>query len=991
MAGWLQFSKPDTLPSYDDAVSAYRLGGPFMARIRRRLQQCSAFYVRFVLAFLIGGLCFASFHGYALRPRAHVLSDASTLHFLRRFHASTTQCDAISIFPERPAMPRRNNPRWSDKTGQKMTIVLRNATLFDGQKVLPYPMDVIFTKGLIVRITETSNKYNPPKDALEFNLGGRWTTPGLVDMHSHHLLMSWPGNDMTDDGNELNKETGAITAMGRVIDALKPYDLATSLICSGGVTSSLILPGSANLIGGEGVPVKNAVRSGESGEPTVEDMLLERGVPWESRRRYMKMAFGENPKVVWDHTRQGTAMLLRKHMQKAKELMDKQDDFCVAIKSSSTWSDHQKAQFIQENGVFPSQIELESTIGVLRGKILVQNHNYEPEDMETMLRISHEFGFRVGAFHHALEAWQVPELLLREGDNITIATFAEFSLYKQEAYFPSLFSSSILHQSHVPVAFKSDHSVGGVLNAKYLLSQAAVGHAFHLPEEAALQSVTSIPAKAIGLDYRIGYAQVGYDADIAIWDSHPLSTGATPLQVFIDGRPQLDQSQVTEATGTNISDMFWGNMPGKKPQVRFEPEEDQREDVCVKSIGADGFIINGIRKAFVDNYPELAAEVELVQEHEELRLVIDDGRIVCLGPPPKCDRWSNALKVRGNPVEISLRNGHLLPGLTAMTGGLGMREIDVIKTTGDGDAVGQSIDDPDSVVYAKYGVWLDGKTFARARLGGVTRAISPPIGDASGFVHGISVEILTSGKRTLFNGGIVQGEVALHVAIDDMTQDSEGTISNGIKRLRKMIETRTSRNETVYDRVASGILPLVVYSNNKYDLQQIILLKRDFPTVNLIILGGKEIHLVAKELVAAHIPVILSESRPAPETFRGKDALPGPPLSRSTASYLSEAGVHYALASLELPFTTSFRIHELGPEAGWVAKFAGLDDREAIRLVTSNLESILGLKPSKDLVIFEGNPLEFGATTVLIFEQDEDVGKLEVSTCFPREHQGRSK
>ncbi|SPJ88910.1 uncharacterized protein FTOL_12805 [Fusarium torulosum] len=134
-------------------------------------------------------------------------------------------------------------------------------------------------------------------------------------------------------------------------------------------------------------------------------------------------------------------------------------------------------------------------------------------------------------------------------------------------------------------------------------------------------------------------------------------------------------------------------------------------------------------------------------------------------------------------------------------------------------------------------------------------------------------------------------------------------------------------------------------------------MKNDFPSVNLVIFGGEEAPLVAKELAASNIPLILSENQPSPDTFRSKDTAIGPPLTRYVASYLSEAGVKYGLSVAENSFIGSFRIHDLGPEAGWTAKFAHHDENEAIRLITSNIETILGLAPSRDLVVFEGNPL----------------------------------
>ncbi|POR34075.1 Uncharacterized protein TPAR_05713 [Tolypocladium paradoxum] len=587
-------------------------------------------------------------------------------------------------------------------------------------------------------------------------------------------------------------------------------------------------------------------------------------------------------------------------------------------------------------------------------------------------------------------SWQIPEALKEKEENVTLAIFAEFSLYKWEAYSPSLCAGHLLDKHGIPVAYKSD----GPTNAKYLASQSAIGHSFHLPEDKALQAISSIPAKAIDLDHRVGYYRPGYDADLVVWGLHPLSVGATPLQVFVDGVPQLDDS---------------------KPQ---------KGDILSAAEGAQSFIIKGIHKTFLENYPALAAFVTGRSE-EPLDLVIDGGNIVCLGPAQVCAEKTKALEADGRALKLSLQNGHVLPGLTAVTKALGTRKIAAEEETGDGDAKGQKIGDAKTVAYAKHGIWLDGKSFARARMGGVTRAITAPVRESGGMVQGVSVEILTGGKKILLDGGIVQDDVALHLVLDEGTKASEDTVGAGVQHLRKMLQDgKGKQHATIYGKVQRGELPLVVTSKTRsacrtvryagqryadtrytsqYDLQQLTMIKRDFPGTELVIMGGKEApyvrcswkmksddgEQVAKDLAAANIQVILAQNRPSGDEFRSRDAVMGPPLSRSRsiASHLTEAGVTFALELLRSPcpwITASIR-SSLGPEAGWAAKYAGLNERETVRLVTTNVESILGLKKSKDLVVFEGSPLQYGATAVLSFHAGAETGKLEVATCFPRE------
>lgn len=335
----------------------------------------------------------------------------------KRFQAGLASCAANTKLPTRSdPRDRRENPRWNTASGQNHTVVLRNATLFDGTDFSQDAVDIVFSKGLITSVTPSHGAAPAPAGAEEVQLHGAHVTPGLVDMHSHHLVEDWPAVSEIADGNEMLGGLGPLTPFVRVLDSMKAYDVATRLIASGGVTSSLVIPGSANIMGGEGTVVKNAWRAGPNGEFVVEEMLLEHGLPASGRRRYMKMACGENPIGVYKHTRMGNAWVLRKWLARARELVDRQDRWCEAAGRAAVASAGERAGLLAEEGGYPEELELDSTAGMLRGQVAMHNHCYEPEDFETMLRVSHEFGFRVRAFHHAISAWQVPEMLKEYGE-----------------------------------------------------------------------------------------------------------------------------------------------------------------------------------------------------------------------------------------------------------------------------------------------------------------------------------------------------------------------------------------------------------------------------------------------------------------------------------------------------------------------------------------------------------------------------------------------
>lgn len=141
--------------------------------------------------------------------------------------------------------------------------------------------------------------------------------------------------------------------------------------------------------------------------------------------------------------------------------MQQQNEWCLSAAAAQESGDENtivKLSSISEdvlNSV--DALELDSTIAMLRGKININVHCYEPEDFEDMLLHSHEFGFRVNAFHHALSAWKVPEMLKEKGENLTIATFSDFGLYKKEAYDSNLYAGKILADHKIPIAYKSDH------------------------------------------------------------------------------------------------------------------------------------------------------------------------------------------------------------------------------------------------------------------------------------------------------------------------------------------------------------------------------------------------------------------------------------------------------------------------------------------------------------------------------------------------------
>lgn len=384
------------------------------------------------------------------------------------------------------------------------------------------------------------------------------------------------------------------------------------------------------------------------------------------------------------------------------------------------------------------------------------------------------------------------------------------------------------------MAYKSDHGMEDT-SAQYLLLQAAVAHSFGLPADKALQSVTSIPAAAIDIDNRVGYVKAGYDADMVVWDAHPLSVGATPKQVYIDGVATLDPVKVKQNGARIAVNRGFGMDNGAgKPAMRATISEEDREEVCISSRKTgQAFVIVGISKSFLDQFPALLSTAgNDPTTDESLTLVIDNGGVTCLGAGSACSATASQLhehRGKDNVVSIRLKNGHLTQGLTAVTSALGIEEISTDPDTGDGAANIVSPKDAkitDNIDFAKYGVSLGGsavkaKVFARARLGGITRAIQPPM-TKGGLITGVSTGMRTALHSTLLNGGLFQEDVAMHVALGNDAKANEGTISMAIERLRALIKagrkrergTEESDAKSLWALIANGSMPLVIKADS---------------------------------------------------------------------------------------------------------------------------------------------------------------------------------
>ena len=361
---------------------------------------------------------------------------------------------------------------------------------------------------------------------------GQWVTPGIIDAHSHLGVYAAPGVEAHSDGNEA---TSPNTAEVWAEHSVWPQDPQFPLALAAGVTTMQILPGSANLFGGRSVTVKNVPARGVDG-------MKFPGAPYG-----LKMACGENPKRVYGS--KGRAPSTR-----MGNVAGYRDAWIQAAKYRQSWDDYERKRKAGEKADPPNRdLKLETLAGVLAGDILVQNHCYRADEMLTMIDIAKEFGYKVTAFHHAVEAYKIADVLAANG--ICADMWADWWGFKMEAFDGIRENIALVEKAGACAIVHSDSSEGiQRLNQEAAKAMAAGNRmGMHLREEDAIRWLTINPARSLGVGDKTGSLEPGKMADVVLWSGNPFSVYSRPNKVYIDGALAFDR-----------------NDPAHQPEMDFE-------------------------------------------------------------------------------------------------------------------------------------------------------------------------------------------------------------------------------------------------------------------------------------------------------------------------------------------------------------------------------------------------------------------------------------
>jgi imidazolonepropionase-like amidohydrolase len=434
-----------------------------------------------------------------------------------------------------------------------LALFAANPVLIKNATVLTVSHGAIQNASILMRdgkITEVGTNIQAPADAIVIDASGQYVTPGLIDTHEHIAA------EATNEGSV------AVSSMTDICGVVNPEDVGIFRELAGGITTIATIHGSANPIGGSNCVLK--LRWGK----TAKEMMFEGAMPG------LKFALGENPTRPgqqtqgqattraprYPATRMGVEDVIRSAFNDARNYMNE-------------WNTYNKRVAAGERSLVPPRknLTLEPLVEVLQGKRLVFCHGYREDEMLMILKLSDEFGFKINSFVHGLEAYKIAKEIAAHGT--VVSTFSDWYSYKVEANDAIPYNAAVLMKKGVLVTLNSDDAQ----LARHMNQEAAKLVRYgDVSEDDALKTITINAAKELHLENRVGSIDVGKDADLVIWDKHPLSNYAKVNKTIIDGQVYFDRDQA-------LKDQL-----AKEKEVKDLTEKERKNAAQRPATGAPG-------------------------------------------------------------------------------------------------------------------------------------------------------------------------------------------------------------------------------------------------------------------------------------------------------------------------------------------------------------------------------------------------------------------
>jgi imidazolonepropionase-like amidohydrolase len=404
--------------------------------------------------------------------------------------------------------------------------------------------DVLIRDG---KIAAVGKDVDAPSSVRVVDASGKYVMPGIIDAHSH-IAISGPVNEWTNP----------VTSEVRVEDVVDPYDITLYRALAGGVTTSHIMHGSANVIGGQCETIKHRY-----GELDPEKLKL-KGAP-----RTIKFALGENPTRVHGlgfnvppFTRMGVEQVIRESFTEAQRYREEWEQYRADLKSGKKRKPPEYS------------LRLQALVDVLDNKVIIQCHSYRADEILMLVRVLKDFGVKRITFQHVNEGFKVAPELAEFGAMASV--FSDWWAYKFEVYYSTAYNAAILTRNGVITSINSDSPE---LN-RHLYHEAAksLRHG-DLTENECLRMITINPAKQLGIEDRVGSLEVGKDGDVAIFSADPLSIYARPVMTIVDGVVRFDAENDPDDMRLRIN-----------PEERIEAvlsDDADGHDRCMEGVETD--------------------------------------------------------------------------------------------------------------------------------------------------------------------------------------------------------------------------------------------------------------------------------------------------------------------------------------------------------------------------------------------------------------------
>jgi imidazolonepropionase-like amidohydrolase len=807
-------------------------------------------------------------------------------------------------------------------------VAIRNATLLTVTKGTIANGTIVLRDGKIAAI---GANVQIPAGAEIYDGTGKFVSPGIIDCHSHIA------ND------DINEGAVAVSSMTGMEDVLSASDINIYRDLAGGTTSANILHGSANPIGGKTLVIK--LRWGKT---RPEDLVFQGAMPG------IKFALGENvtqkrgtprtPPVRFPTTRQGVEYVIR-------------DAFTRAKAYQKEWKDYDAKKTAGLDALAPHRdLQLDPLVEILEGTRLVHAHSYRADEILMLIRVADEMGFKVATFQHVLEGYKVAKEIAAHGAGAS--TFSDWWGYKIEAEDAIPYNAALMTKKGVLVSINSDDAE----QARRLNMEAAKTVRYGgMTDDEAFAMVTINPAKQLRIDTRVGSLEVGKDADVVIWNHHPLSTAAIVERSYIDGHAYYDREKDLVRAGAADLTAAGRGGPGAtadatpaaqtpaRPAPASAPAAAERYDVKFNANGATWAITN--------------ARIVTVSGP-----VIEKGTIVIKGN--RIDAVGANVAVPAGAKVVDAAGANVYPGMIDASTDIGLREPGASNY----DDVSEILPF-DQMLRTRVAFQADSDTLPVTRVEGVTTVgVRPGGGTISGEIPVMNLDGWTweectlrpaaglamtypgggGGGRGGGGGGGGGGAATTTTGPDPLTQ-----LNRLLARARVYAKQGPTRQ---VDWTLEPFLPILdrrqamyVTAGTEVSIREAVNWA-DRENIRIVIGSGADVQRVADFLKQHDVSVILSSVLTLPQR---EDAFHA--YTYQTAGVLAKAGVTFAFSSGGYQFARNVPF-QAGRSVAW-----GLPHDDAIRALTINAAKILGVDKQvgtieagklANLVVLKGDPLE---------------------------------